>query len=190
MADYFVHPTAVIDEGAEIGEGTKIWHFCHIMGGAKIGKNCLLGQNCFVGPNAVLGDGVKLENNVSVYTFVTIEDDVFVGPSAVFTNDMNPRAPYPKGGKWLATRVCRGTSIGANATIVCDHTIGKWAFIGAGAVVNKDVPDYAVVVGVPARVIGWMCECGQKLRFENADTVCPKCGRKYYKEGLNCKEVK
>lgn len=186
---YFVHPTAVIDEGAEIGDGTKIWHFSHIMGGAKIGKNCVIGQNCFVARDAVLGDGVKLENNVSVYTFVTLEDNVFVGPSAVFTNDLNPRAPYPKGGKWISTRVCQGTSIGANATIICGITIGKWAFVGAGAVVVHDVPDYAIVVGVPARVSGWMCECGNKLKFESTETRCDKCGRKYHKEGLKCVQI-
>ncbi len=189
---YFVHPTAVIDPGAEIGEGTKIWHFSHVMSGAKIGKNCVLGQNCFVGPDAVLGNGVKLENNVSVYTYVTLEDNVFVGPSAVFTNDINPRAPYRKGPKgWIPTLVKHGASIGANATIVCGVTIGRWAFIGAGAVVTKDVPDYAIVAGVPAKIIGWMCECGAKLNFDsNGDATCSKCNRKYHKEGDTVKEIK
>ena len=186
--NYFVHPTAIIDEGAEIGEGTKIWHFSHIMAGAKIGKNCVIGQNCFVARAAVLGDGVKLENNVSVYTFVTLENDVFVGPSAVFTNDLNPRAPYPKGGKWVATHVCKGASIGANSTIVCGTTIGKWALIGAGAVVSRDVPDYAVVVGIPARVISWVCECGANLNFANNTTQCEKCSRSYKKIGMKCEE--
>ncbi|MDI6839483.1 MAG: DapH/DapD/GlmU-related protein [bacterium] len=189
MNKYFVHPTAIVDEGAEIGEGTKIWHFSHIMGGAKIGKNCVIGQNCFIARGAVLGNGVKLENNVSVYTFVTLEDYVFVGPSAVFTNDLNPRAPYPKGGKWIPTHVCKGVSIGANATIICGINIGKWAFIGAGAVVTKDVPDYAIVAGVPARLIGWMCECGEKIEFKNGGTSCYKCARKYHKQGLKCEEV-
>lgn len=186
---YFVHPTAIIDERAVIGEGTKIWHFSHIMGGAKIGKNCVIGQNCFVARDAVLGNGVKLENNVSVYTFVTLEDDVFVGPSAVFTNDLNPRAPYPKGGKWIPTRVCRGASIGANATIICGITIGRWAFVGAGAVVLKDVPNYAIVAGTPAKVVGWMCECGNKLEFKTNKTDCEKCGRKYYKDEMKCDEI-
>ena len=180
-SEYFAHETAVIDEGAVIGRGTKIWHFSHIMGGAKIGENCVIGQNCFVARDAKIGNGVKLENNVSVYTFVTLEDNVFVGPSAVFTNDLNPRAPYPKGGKWIPTLVKRGASIGANATIVCGITIGKWAFIGAGAVVTKDVPDYAIVRGVPARVTGWMCECGEKLLFDKDLAICAKCGRKYTK---------
>lgn len=181
--NYFAHESAVIDEGAEIGEGTKIWHFSHIMKGAKIGKNCLVSQNCFIARDTKLGDGVKLENNVSVYTFVTLEDKVFVGPSAVFTNDLNPRAPYPKGGKWISTLVKTGASIGANATIICGITIGKWAFIGAGAVVTKDVPDYAIVAGVPVKQIGWMCECGEKIKFDKEDkTICAKCGRKYQKE--------
>ncbi|MBI4721429.1 MAG: N-acetyltransferase [Candidatus Stahlbacteria bacterium] len=187
--NYFVDPTAIIDEGVVIGEGTKIWHFSHIMGGAKIGKNCTIGQNCFVARDAVLGNGVKVENNVSVYTFVTLEDNVFVGPSAVFTNDLNPRAPYPKGGKWIATRICHGASIGANTTIVCGTTIGKWAFIGAGAVVAHNVPDYAVVVGVPAKIIGWMCECGEKLKFDNNEVKCEKCNRKFHKEGIKCTEI-
>ncbi len=185
----FVHPSAIIEDGAEIGEGTKIWHFSHIMGGAKIGKNCVIGQNCFVADNTVLGNGVKLGNNVSVYTFVELEDNVFVGPSAVFTNDLNPRAPYPKGGKWIGTRVREGASIGANSTIVCNNTIGRWAFIGAGAVVTRDVPDYAIVAGVPARIINWMCECGEKLEFKDGNATCKKCGRKYHKEGTECKEV-
>ncbi len=185
--DYFAHSTAVIDEGAVIGKGTKIWHFSHIMGGAKIGENCTIGQNCFVARDAVLGNGVKLENNVPVYTFVTLEDGVFVGPSAVFTNDINPRAPYPKGGKWIPTLVKKGASIGANATIVCGITLGKWALIGAGAVVTKDVPDYAVVVGVPAKRIGWICECGEKLVFYSGKATCGKCRREYTLDNGICK---
>lgn len=187
--DYFSHSTAVIDDGALIGKGTKIWHFSHIMGGASIGENCVIGQNCFVAKDAIIGNGVKLENNVSVYTFVTLEDGVFVGPSAVFTNDLNPRAPYPKGGKWIPTLVKKGASVGANATILCGITIGRWALIGAGAVVTKDVTDYAVVAGVPAKRIGWICECGKKLVFEHSETVCIKCGKKYILDGCVCKET-
>lgn len=186
---YFVHPSACVDEGAEIGEGTKIWHFAHIMSGARIGKDCVIGQNCFVAPRAVLGNGVKLQNNVSVYDLITLEDKVFVGPSAVFTNDYNPRAPYPKGGKWIPTVVREGASVGANATLLCGITIGRWSFVGAGAVVTKDVPDYAVVAGVPARVSGWMCECGDKLSFEEDETTCSKCGRKYRKDGMKTQQV-
>lgn len=188
--DVFVHETACVDEGAEIGDGTKIWHFTHVMGGAKIGKNCRIGQNCFIAPRAVLGDGVKLQNNVSVYDLVTLEDDVFVGPSAVFTNDVNPRAAYPKGGKWIPTLVKRGTSIGANSTLLCGITLGSNCFIGAGAVVTRDVPDYAVVVGTPASVVGWMCECGQRLVWsgEEKKVTCPKCSRAFSKHDMVVKE--
>jgi len=184
MKNYFVHESAYIDEPVEIGEGTKIWHFSHIMKGAKIGKNCVIGQNCFIGGRAILGNRVKLQNNVSVYDLVTLEDGVFCGPSCVFTNDLNPRSFYPKDREeWVPTLVKEGASIGANATIICGITIGKYAFIGAGAVVNHDVPDYAIVVGVPARVIGWMCECGEKLHFGNdKETECKKCGKKYRKD--------
>ncbi len=185
---YFVHPTACVDEGAEMGEGTKVWHFTHIMAGAKVGKNCVIGQNCFISSRAVLGDGVKLQNNVSVYDLVTLEDRVFVGPSAVFTNDVNPRAPYPKGGKWIPTLVREGASIGANATLLCGITIGRWSFVGAGAVVTKNVPDYAIVAGTPARVAGWMCECGVRLRFEKDRATCPKCERVYQKDGMVVRE--
>lgn len=187
--DYFAHETAVIDEGATIGNGTKIWHFSHIMGGAEIGENCVIGQNCFVAKGAVLGNVVKLENNVSVYTFVTLEDGVFVGPSAVFTNDINPRSFYPKGGKWISTLVRRGASIGANATIRCGITIGTWALVGAGAVVTKDVLDYAIVVGVPAKQTGWICECGEKIHFENDKAYCGKCSRRYILENDHCKPL-
>ena len=189
----FVHETACVDEGAQIEEGTKIWHYSHIMKGARIGKNCIIGQNCFVGSRAILGNGVKLQNNISIYDLVTLEDYVFVGPSAVFTNDVNPRAKYPKGGKWIPTLVKRGASIGANATLLCRLTIGVCAFIGAGAVVTKDVPDYAIFAGVPAHLIGWMCECGEKLPLSNKEgaenTACPKCQRNYEKQGLTVKEV-
>ncbi len=180
---YFVHESSYIDEGAEIGEGTKIWHFSHIMPGAKIGKNCTIGQSCTVENMAIIGNGVKIQNNVSVYGKVTIEDDVFLGPSMVFTNDLNPRAPFPKHGMWVPTLVKKGASIGANATIICGNVIGKWAFIGAGTVVNIHVPDYAIVVGNPCKIIGYMCECGKKMRnIKPGDTIekytC-KCGRSY-----------
>ena len=192
--EYFVHESAYVDEGAHIGKGTKIWHFSHIMGGAELGERCIVGQNCFVGPRARMGNGVKLQNNISVYDLVTLEDNVFVGPSAVFTNDINPRAAYPKGGKWIPTLVKQGTSIGANSTILCGITIGCHAFVGAGAVVTKDVPDYAIMTGVPARITGWMCECGTKLGFaagdEHQTNQCEKCHRTYEKIGVSVKEIK
>ncbi|MCH7761655.1 N-acetyltransferase, partial [candidate division TA06 bacterium] len=174
--------------------GMKIWHYTHIMKGARIGKNCIIGQNCFVGSRAILGNGVKLQNNVSIYDLITLEDFVFVGPSVVFTNDVNPRAAYPKGGKWIPSHVKRGASIGANATLLCGLTIGAHAFIGAGAVVTKDVPDYSIFAGVPARFIGWMCECGEKLKFNsqkgNEKTTCQKCKRKYENQRDIVKEVR
>ena len=176
-APYFVHESSYVDEDVEIGEGTRIWHFCHIQRGARIGRRCSLGQNVNVSNNVRIGDGVKIQNNVAVYEGVTIEDDVFCGPSCVFTNDLTPRAKYPKGPQgYKKTRVCRGASIGANATIVCGHTVGPWALIGAGAVVAADVPAHALMLGVPARRRGWACECGQIL----PDTlVCASCGRRY-----------
>lgn len=186
---YFVHATAIVDDGAIIGKGTKIWHFTHVRGGAQIGENCSIAQNCYVDDRAVLGNGVKLQNNVSVYAMVTLEDGVFAGPSMVFTNDLNPRAPYPKGGKWISTQVKKGATLGANCTIVCGNTIGKWSMIGAGAVISKDVPDYALMIGVPAYQIGWVCECGNKLPLgidsDNSEqTSCEKCSRIYTREGL------
>jgi UDP-2-acetamido-3-amino-2,3-dideoxy-glucuronate N-acetyltransferase len=188
----FVHESAVVDEGAEVGPGTRIWHFTHVMSGAQIGKNCRVGQNCFIGSRAVLGDGVKLQNNVSVYDLVTLEENVFVGPSAVFTNDTNPRAAYPKGGKWIPTLVKKGATIGANSTVLCGTTLGRHCLVGAGAVVTKDVPDYAVVVGNPAAVTGWMCECGQKLKFSSEEgmTTCVKCKRTFSKRAERVKEEK
>jgi len=177
--NFFAHETAVVDQPCEIGEGTKIWHFSHISAGAKIGRDCVIGQNCFVGGRAVIGDGVKLQNNVSVYDLVTLESGVFVGPSAVFTNDLNPRARFPKGGKWIPTLVREGASVGANSTILCGITIGRCAMVGAGAVVARDVPDYAIVVGMPARVTGHMCECGEKMNFYAERARCRKCGRQY-----------
>lgn len=177
---YSAHPTAVIDEGCEIGEGTKIWHFSHIMSNCKIGKNCNLGQNVVVSPEVVLGNNVKVQNNVSIYTGVVCEDDVFLGPSMVFTNVVNPRSAVNRRGQYLKTVVKQGASIGANATVVCGHDIGRFAFIGAGAVVTKDVPDYALVIGNPARQTGWMSEYGHKLKFDNTGVaVCPESQEKY-----------
>lgn len=163
---YYVHPTAIVDEGAKIGEGTKVWHFSHIMPGVVIGKNCNFGQNVFVANGVILGDNVKVQNNVSIYEGVICDDDVFLGPSMVFTNVNNPRSGVNRKGEYLKTWVGKGATIGANATIVCGHNIGKYAFIGAGAVVTKDVPDYALMVGNPARQQGWMSEFGEKLNFD------------------------
>lgn len=179
----FVHESSYVDEGVEIGEGTKIWHFSHVMKGSRVGENCTVGQNVLIGPNVVIGNNVKIQNNVSVYEGVTLEDDVFCGPSMVFTNVDRPRSAFPTDhSQYLRTRVKRGATIGANATIVCGHTIGEHSFIGAGAVVTKDVPAYAVVYGNPARIRGWVCECGRPLEFENDKAVCKACGRKYRKE--------
>ena len=179
-ASYTAHPTAVIDEGCEIGEGTKIWHFSHIMSNCKIGKNCNLGQNVVVSPEVVLGTNVKVQNNVSIYTGVTCEDDVFLGPSMVFTNVTNPRSAINRRGQYAKTLVKKGASIGANATIVCGNNIGKYAFIGAGAVVTKEVPDYALVIGNPARQAGWMSEYGHKLKFDASGiAVCEESTEKY-----------
>lgn len=177
---YFVHETAVIDHPCEIGEDTKIWHFSHVMKNAKIGKGCNIGQNVFVGSDAVVGNNVKIQNNVSVYTGVTLEDDVFCGPSMVFTNVINPRSSVPRKHKFMDTLVKKGATIGANATIICGNTIGRYAFVGAGAVVTKDVPDYALVVGNPAKIEGWICECGNKLEFLGDNAECG-CGEKYKK---------
>jgi UDP-2-acetamido-3-amino-2,3-dideoxy-glucuronate N-acetyltransferase len=177
---YFAHETAVIDEGCQIGEGTKIWHFSHIMPNCTIGLSCNIGQNVVISPEVVLGNNVKVQNNVSIYTGVICEDDVFLGPSMVFTNVMNPRSAVIRRDSYLKTIVKQGASIGANATIVCGHDIGRYAFIGAGAVVTKHVPDYALVVGNPARQIGWMSEYGHRLNFdENGLAECPESGQKY-----------
>jgi UDP-2-acetamido-3-amino-2,3-dideoxy-glucuronate N-acetyltransferase len=178
--NYFVHPTAVVDEGCIIGSGTKIWHFSHIMPNCTLGNNCNLGQNVVVSPEVTLGNNVKVQNNVSIYTGVTCEDDVFLGPSMVFTNVINPRSAVNRKNQYAKTHVGKGASIGANATIVCGHDIGKFAFIGAGAVVTKHVPDYALLVGNPARQPGWMSEYGQKLVFDaNGQAVCTESGQKY-----------
>jgi UDP-2-acetamido-3-amino-2,3-dideoxy-glucuronate N-acetyltransferase len=177
---YFAHPTAVIDEGCAIGSGTKIWHFSHVMPNSTIGENCNLGQNVVISPEVVLGNNVKVQNNVSIYTGVTCEDDVFIGPSAVFTNVTNPRSAINRKNQYAKTLVAHGASIGANATIVCGHNIGKFAFIGAGAVVTKDVPDYALMVGNPASQIGWMSEYGHKLLFDVlGNATCPESGDQY-----------
>jgi UDP-2-acetamido-3-amino-2,3-dideoxy-glucuronate N-acetyltransferase len=187
MADknFFAHPTAVIDEGCEIGAGTKVWHFSHIMPHCKIGERCNIGQNVVISPEVVLGKNVKVQNNVSIYTGVICEDDVFLGPSMVFTNVINPRSAVNRKSQYAKTLVKRGASIGANATILCGHDIGAYAFIGAGAVVTKNVPDYALVVGNPAAQKGWMSEYGHKLSFDkNGEAVCPEGGERYsFKEG-------
>lgn len=178
--EYFAHETAVIDEGCKIGKGTRIWHFSHIMPSCIIGENCNLGQNVVVSPEVVLGNNVKVQNNVSIYTGVICEDDVFLGPSMVFTNVINPRSAINRRGSYLKTVVKKGATIGANATIVCGHDIGEYAFIGAGAVVTKDIPAYALVTGNPARQTGWMSEYGHKLKFNREGiAVCPESGEQY-----------
>jgi len=179
MADYFVHDSSYVDAGARIGTGTKIWHFCHVMPGAVIGERCSLGQNVVVMPGTRIGNNVKIQNNVSIYEGVTLEDDVFCGPSCVFTNVMNPRSHVSRKHEYRPTLVRRGSSIGANATIVCGVTLGEYAFIGAGAVVTSDVPPYALMVGVPARRVGWMCQCGERLSLVSGEAACPVCGSRY-----------
>ncbi len=185
---YFVHETAVVDENVTIGEGTKIWHFSHIQSGACIGKNCSFGQNVNVSNNVQIGDGVKVQNNVSLYEGVILEDYVFCGPSCVFTNDLTPRARFPKGVMgYKKTIVKHDATIGANATIVCGHTIGEYATIAAGAVVTKDVPPHALMAGIPAKQIGWVCECGQVMGKE---LICPACEKTYCVDGGNLTERK
>jgi len=176
----FIHPTSVIDTGASIGAGTKIWHFCHVMGDATIGEHCILGQNTFIGKNVRIGNGVKIQNNVSVYEGVVLEDDVFAGPSVVFTNVMNPRSAVERKAEFKPTLVKKGSTLGANATVICGITIGRYAFIGAGAVVTRDVPDYALVTGNPARQTGWMSKAGAKLNFNNkGEAMCAISKEKY-----------
>lgn len=190
MKEYFAHETAVIDEGCEIGAGTKIWHFSHLMTGCHIGEKCNIGQNVVVSPGVVLGKNVKVQNNVSIYTGVICEEDVFLGPSMVFTNIRNPRSAVIRKDQYVETLVKKGASIGANSTIVCGITIGQFAFIGAGAVVVKDVPDYGLVLGNPARHVGWMSEFGHRLDFKDGVAVCPESGERYVlKEGKVKKEI-
>jgi UDP-2-acetamido-3-amino-2,3-dideoxy-glucuronate N-acetyltransferase len=188
--NYFAHETAVIDEGCQIGEGTKIWHFSHIMSNCVIGERCNIGQNVVVSPEVVLGKNCKVQNNVSLYTGVICEDDVFLGPSMVFTNVINPRSGVNRRGEYMRTVVRKGASIGANATIVCGHDIGEFAFIGAGAVVTKEVPAYALVVGNPAVQKGWMSEFGHRLHFGDDNTaVCPESGEKYLLENSRVRKL-
>lgn len=188
---YFAHSTAIIDEGAVIGDGTKIWHFCHIMDGCEIGDNCNLGQNVVVSPNVHLGNNVKVQNNVSIYTGVKCEDDVFLGPSMVFTNVNNPRSAVVRKNQYQLTNVGKGASIGANATVICGHNIGEYAFIGAGAVVTKNVPPYALVMGNPSRQVGWMSEYGHRLKFDaNGIAICPESKQEYKLEGNKVRRIK
>jgi UDP-2-acetamido-3-amino-2,3-dideoxy-glucuronate N-acetyltransferase len=191
-ANYFVHESSYVDEPCEIGEGTKIWHFSHVMQGSVIGRNCNVGQNVVIGPRVRIGDRVKIQNNVSVYEGVQLEDEVFCGPSMVFTNVFTPRCGTPRNtsADYLPTIVKKGASIGANATVVCGNTIGEHAFVGAGSVVTKDVPAYAMVYGNPARVRGYACECGAKLAFEGDAATCGDCGRSYQRQDSIVRKVK
>lgn len=189
---YFIHQSSFVDEPVEIGQGTKIWHFCHVMKGAKIGENCRIGQSVVIHGPAVLGNNVKIQNNVSVYDGVTLEDDVFCGPSMVFTNVFNPRSEYPKNkNEYLKTHVYKGATIGANVTIICGNSIGCYSFIGAGSVVTKSVLDYALYYGNPASFKNWICECGEKLDFNTADeTACRSCSKKYQKHNDKVTRIK
>ncbi len=186
--DYYVHESSYIDEGVKIGKGTKVWHFSHVMSGAQIGEDCTLGQNVMIGQNVAIGNHVKIQNNVSIYEGVILEDYVFCGPSTVFTNVKDPRCKYPQRGSnfYLKTLIKEGASIGANATIVCGHAVGKHAFIAAGAVVASDVPDYALMIGVPAKRKGWVCECGEQLK---TSSTCKRCGRVYVEENNSLREA-
>jgi len=179
MPGYFAHESSYVDDGAQIGQGTKIWHFCHVMPGAIIGERCNLGQNVVVMQGSRLGNNVKVQNNVSIYEGVVLEDDVFCGPSCVFTNVVNPRSHVSRKAEYQRTLVRRGASIGANATILCGVTLGEYSFIGAGAVVRSDVPPFAIMVGVPARRVGWMCRCGVRLQFREGRATCAVCGTDY-----------
>ncbi|MCK5057277.1 MAG: N-acetyltransferase [Candidatus Aminicenantes bacterium] len=194
--NYFVHETSCVDENVDIAEGTKVWHFSHVQSGARIGQKCSIGQNVNIGNNVTIGNFVKIQNNVSVYEGVELEDYVFCGPSMVFTNILNPRSEFPQRGPefYIGTLVKKSASLGANSTIVCGVTVGKYAFVGAGAVVTKDVPGYGLVTGNPARLAGWMCACGTKLNLKadglsEETATCGKCGRKYRKKGLDVCEI-
>lgn len=182
MADYTVHPSAIVDAGCTIGAGTKIWHFSHVTTGATIGERCSLGQNVYVGPKVSIGTNVKIQNNVSVYEGVTLEDDVFCGPSMVFTNVVNPRSHVSRKHEFKTTTVKRGATLGANSTVVCGHDVGRYAFVAAGSVVTKTVPDYALVIGVPGRISGWTCQCGVRLSYAakpSGEATCAECGTRY-----------
>ncbi|MBC7074990.1 MAG: N-acetyltransferase [Syntrophomonadaceae bacterium] len=182
MSDFYVHESSYIDQPCEIGAGTKIWHFCHLMKNVKLGKNCNIGQNVFIGSGVTLGNNVKVQNNVSIYSGVICEDDVFLGPSMVFTNVINPRSFIERKDEFKTTLVKKGATIGANATVICGNIIGQYALIGAGAVVTKDIPDYALVLSNPGRVCGWVCQCGQTLKFNDGrETICQICGIQYVK---------
>ena len=187
---YFVHESSYVDDNVKIGDGTKIWHFSHIMSNCEIGENCNIGQNVVISPDVKLGNGVKIQNNVSVYTGVICEEDVFLGPSCVFTNVINPRGFIEKKDEYKNTIIGKGATVGANATIVCGHNIGKYALIGAGAVVTKHIPDYALVVGNPASMLGYVCKCGEKLRFKDEHATCSACGEKYSKDKEKVSTVK
>lgn len=193
MSDYFVHESSYVDDGVEIGTGTKIWHFCHVLPHVRIGKNCNIGQNVSIASGVAIGNNVKIQNNVSVYTGVIIEDDAFLGPSMVFTNVINPRSHVPRKDEYKKTLVRQGASIGANATIVCGVSLGRYAFVGAGAVVTRDVPDYALVHGNPARIRGWMCQCGIKLNFgrdgNQEKAICTSCSSHYQRLGEIVKHI-
>lgn len=182
-ADYFVHESAYVDEGAKIGKGTKVWHFCHVLPGAVIGEGCSLGQNVLVANKVTIGNNVKIQNNVSLYEGVVVEDDVFCGPSMVFTNVLNPRSHVSRKSEYRPTVIKKGATIGANATIVCGHDVGEYAFIAAGAVITKNVPPYALMAGVPAKRIGWMSRYGERLEFKNGEAACPATGERYKLSG-------
>ncbi len=187
--NYFVHESSYVDDGCQIGSGTKIWHFSHIMKGCQIGENCNIGQNVVISPGVVLGNGVKIQNNVSVYTGVICEDGTFLGPSCVFTNVVNPRSFIERKSEYRETVLKKGSSVGANVTIVCGHNIGRYALVGAGSVVTRDVPDYALVYGNPARIHGYVCQCGEQLRFEDGKAVCAACGKQYHKDNETVEEI-
>ncbi len=186
---FYKHPTSEVHKNCSVGEGTKIWHFCHVMEGVRLGKNCVLGQNVFVARGVQIGNGVKVQNNVSLYEGVILEDDVFCGPSCVLTNVKNPRSHVSRKNEFAETLVKKGATIGANATIVCGNTIGRYSFVGAGAVVTHDVPDHALVFGSPARIKGWACQCGERLIFKKAQACCVRCGAKFLKQKKGLKTI-